>query len=33
MATGGGATIELWNPGSLLEFKYVENSNNMSSVQ
>jgi PQQ-dependent dehydrogenase (s-GDH family) len=29
-AIGGGATTELWNPGSLLEFKYVGgNSDNM----
>ncbi|HEX7206983.1 MAG TPA: PQQ-dependent sugar dehydrogenase, partial [Nitrososphaeraceae archaeon] len=32
-AIGGGATTELWNPGSLLEFKYVENSNNMTGMQ
>ncbi|CAN5575248.1 PQQ-dependent sugar dehydrogenase [soil metagenome] len=32
-AIGGGATTELWNPGSLLEFKYVGNSNNMTSMQ
>jgi PQQ-dependent dehydrogenase (s-GDH family) len=32
-AIGGGATTELWNPGSLLEFKYVKNSNNMTGMQ
>jgi len=33
-AIGGGATTELWNPGSLLEFKYVGgNSNNMTEIQ
>ena len=33
-AIGGGATTELWNPGSLLEFKYVGgNSNNMTGIQ
>jgi PQQ-dependent dehydrogenase (s-GDH family) len=33
-AIDGGATTELWNPGSLLEFKYVgSSSNNNSSMQ
>jgi len=33
-AAGGGATTELWNPGSLLEFKYVGgNSNNITGKQ
>ena len=32
-AIGGGATTELWNPGSLLEFKYVGNSNNVTGMQ
>jgi PQQ-dependent dehydrogenase (s-GDH family) len=32
-AIGGGATTELWNPGSLLEFKYVGgNTNNMTGI-
>jgi hypothetical protein len=35
-AIGGGATTELWNPGSVLEFKYVgvgENINKMTGMQ
>jgi len=33
-AIGGGATTELWNPGSLLEFEYVGgNNNNMTELQ
>ncbi|WP_415311515.1 glucose/sorbosone family PQQ-dependent dehydrogenase [Candidatus Nitrosocosmicus sp. FF01] len=33
-AIGGGATTELWNPGSVLEFKYVgENINKMTGIQ
>ncbi|MDQ4073512.1 MAG: PQQ-dependent sugar dehydrogenase, partial [Thermoproteota archaeon] len=32
-AIGGGATTDLWNPGSILEFRYIGNENNNPTTQ